>query len=267
MVRANSFAFSIMLAIFPTIIFTFTLLPYIPIVDFDKLVIQLLDGILPARTCDALYSIVDELLSMPRGGLLSLGFFLALFFASNGMMSMMRGFDKSYVKSTFTKRSPLQKRWVAIKLTFLLALLLILAIAFILAGNEVIFYLLDLFQIQGFLSYALHLLRWFMIVILFYAIIATIYRYGPATREKFNWLTPGAALATILCILISVGFSYFVNTFNSYNKVYGSIGTLMVIMIWLQTNSFILLAGFELNASIAINKDIMERYRDPNRES
>jgi len=93
---------------------------------------------------------------------------------------------------------------------------------------------------------------------MFYTIISLIYRYGAAVRKKFHFFSPGATLATIFCILISIFFSFYVDNFSKYNELYGSFGTIIVTMIWIQLNSLILLIGFELNASIAINRDLKE---------
>ena len=99
-------------------------------------------------------------------------------------------------------------------------------------------------------------MRWLILFVSFYSVISLIYRYGPSLLKPLKLINPGAILATVISILSSVVFSYFVNTFGRYNEIYGSIGALIVILIWLQINSFILLAGFELNASIAVNRDL-----------
>jgi len=97
-----------------------------------------------------------------------------------------------------------------------------------------------------------------VILLLFYTAISTIYRLGPSTKRKFPFISPGATVATLLCILTSVGFSFFVNEFGRYNQIYGSLGTLIVVMVWLNLNALILLIGFELNAAIAVNRDLKE---------
>ena len=101
-----------------------------------------------------------------------------------------------------------------------------------------------------------NIFRWLVIVALFYFGIAFIYRYGVALKRKLPWLTPGATLATILSIISSLLFSFYVNAFNTYNQIYGSIGTIIVLMLWIQINCMVLMVGFELNASIAVNRDL-----------
>jgi membrane protein len=102
----------------------------------------------------------------------------------------------------------------------------------------------------------INIFRWLVIVALFYFGIAFIYRYGVALKRKLPWLTPGATLATILSIISSLLFSFYVNAFNTYNQIYGSIGTIIVLMLWIQINCMVLMVGFELNASIAVNRDL-----------
>lgn len=257
-VRANSLAFSFMLALFPTIIVLFTVLHYIPVDDFQNIMLKFFEEVLPLNAYNSVEETLKDVINRPRGGLLSTGFILAIFFSSNGMMSLMRAFNKSYHAASFGRRSAFQSRWVAIKLTLLLGIMLLLSATFVIAGNAVINVIFDLLQVKTFTYYAIITLKWIILISISYSIIAIIYRYGPATRRKFKFFTPGAIIATLLFIIISLGFSFFVNNFGTYNRLYGSIGTLIVIMLWLQINAVILLIGFELNASIAINRDLKQ---------
>jgi membrane protein len=252
--RANAMSFSFFLSLFPSIIVLFTLLAYLPIKNFNKYLQQSFDGILPKNAEGMLFEIIEDITTKQRGGLLSISFALAIFFSSNGMMAMMRAFDKSY-KTTFRKRKPFHKRVIAVYLTFLLGILLIGTIILLLAGNYIIKLIVQLLHANIITKLSLFSLKWIGVLFLFYSVISTIYYYGPATRRKFGFLTPGATLATLLCIITSIIFSIFVNQFGTYNKVYGSIGTIIVVMLWIQLNTLNLLIGFELNASIAINRD------------
>jgi membrane protein len=96
--------------------------------------------------------------------------------------------------------------------------------------------------------------RWLIILVIFFTSICILYRYGPANKRKWKFINPGSILATSLAILTSIGFTYYTNNFSSYNTVYGAIGTLIVVMIYLYLNSMILLIGFELNASVDLSK-------------
>ena len=256
--RANSMAYSFFLSLFPSIIFMFTLLPYIPINDFDTVIDRSIEEIMPLNAHDFLFETIDSLTSIPRGGLLSVGFLLALFFASNGMLTLMRGFEKSHEVS-FKERNFIKKRMIAIALTGFVGLSFLISGTLIVAGN----YLLSLiFGAENEKTFLITLIKWLAIIFLFYSVISMIYRFGPPLKKKFGLASPGTTLATIICIVTSVGFSYFVDNFGTQSRVYGSLGALIVMLVWMQMNCFILLAGFELNASIAVNRDLRLRIRE-----
>jgi len=254
--RANAIAYSFFIGIFPSLLFLLALLPYMP-VEYNIFFIlkDSMKGILPGTAEDWIFSLIDDL-NEPRGGLLSIGALLALYFGSNGMMMLIKGFEKNYPQS-YNKRNIFQKRLVAIKLTLMMMALLIVSMVLIVLGQQWLPYLFDFLQFNEFVRIALDILRYLIVLLLFYFFISFIYRYGPAFRVKSGFFTPGAYLATILSILSSVAFSWYVNNYGRYNQLYGAIGTLIVIMAWLQINASILLIGYELNASIRVNKDLM----------
>lgn len=261
MLRANSLAFSFMLSLFPSIIFLFTLLPFIPIRNLTGLMfnfIENLQGVLPQNAYDIVYNTIYEVVHIPHSSLLSVGFLSAIFFSSNGMMSMMRAFDKAYFHDNFKRRSALKMRGIAIALTGVLGLLLISSVLLIVAGNSLIHIVLGWMDINENDYMIAYILKWAVMIALYYSTIAIIYRYGTAMKNRFPFISMGASLVVVLSLLTSLGFSYFVENFGDYNRIYGSIGTLVVIMIWLQMNALILLIGFELNVSIAVNRDLKE---------
>ena len=255
--RANSVAFSLFIAIFPFIIFIFTLLPMLPIsADYLLLIREYLTGVMPNNANNYLLSIIEGILSIKRGGLLSLGFFLAIFFASSGMLTLMAGFDKSY-EGTFKNRSYLKKRWVALMLTILLAFLFIGSFILLIFGNVIVSYLENHFALPDITVFLISIFKSLVAFAILYIVITIIYKYGSAMNKRVNFINPGSILATVLSVLTSFGFSYFVNNFGRYNELYGSIGALIVIMLWLQFNAFVILIGYELNASIAVNRDLL----------
>lgn len=257
MVRAGSLAFHFMLALFPSIIFLFTLLPYLPIPNLDRMIFNFLYEIMPENAYAFMFDTIDNLVNIQRGGLLSLGFLLAIFFSSNGVLSMMRAFNKSY-QSAFRKRNIFQKRIVAIQITMVLATLLMFSIAFIIAGNKLLYWILEITHANHVFYQTIVLVKWLAILLLVYSSISAIYRYCPATLKKFSFFSAGTSLATLISIMTSIGFSFFVNNFGRFNEFYGSIGTLIVLMIWIQLNSLSLLIGFELNVSIAMNRSLLD---------
>lgn len=251
--KSTSLAFSFFLAIFPATIFLFTLIPYIPIHNFQDQLLNILGQVLPATAFEAVQTTLTDIIKNQNGGLLTFGFIAALFFSSNGIIALMRNFNKASL--LHDKRSAWKKRRIAIALTFVISIMLIVGVSLIITGNYLIKLLEDYALIKGVITrYSLVLLNWVIILLLFFSIISTLYYYAPATSKKFKFFSAGATLATVLSIGSSSGFAFYVNNFNSYNKIYGSIGTLIVIMIWLYLNSMILLIGFELNASIKILK-------------
>lgn len=255
--RANGMAFSFLLSLFPFIIVLFSVIAFLPIDNVDILVRNAMHGIMPANAESFILEIIDDITSIQRGGLLSIGFLLAIFFASNGMLVMMSGFDKSYER-TFRSRNFLKNRLVAIGLTILFGVLLIASIISIFLGNIMLQTLFDFLQWNQIGLVTFQIAKWIVTILLYYTIIAVIYRYGAAMNRRISFFSPGTTLATVLCILTSVGFSFFINNFGTYNKIYGSIGALLAVMVWMQLNCFNLLVGFELNASIAVNRDLKE---------
>lgn len=256
MFRANSIAFSFFVSIFPAIIVIINLLAYIPIDGVLDTLNLSLKNVLPSTAHAFLFDTINDIVERPRAGLLSVSFLLAIFISSNGMMAMMHSFDKSH-EISFKKRTGFQKRLRSIWLTALLAILLILSISFIIAGKGVLQWLADTFTgLPNASTTLLSLTRWISLGFLFYTFISLIYRYGPALNRKTGFFSAGTTLATILSILTSIIFSLYVNNFGTYNTVYGSIGAIIVLLLWIQINAFILLIGFELNASITVNRDL-----------
>ena len=256
--RANSIAFSFFISLFPTIIMVVTLFAYLPIEDFKGTLLTSMEGIIPHGAESFLNDTIDsiiEILKRRRVDVFTVGFILAVFFSSNGMLAMMRGFDKSY-DTSFKKRSFLRKRAVAVALTFLVCLMLIITVFLEVAGTKMLAYLVDTIELGTAAFYLGQFIKWLIIVLLFYSVISALYYFGPALKKKMSLFSAGASIATFSSIASSIIFSYYVNSFDTYNRIYGTIGTLIAIMLWIQINSFILLVGFELNASIAVNRDL-----------
>jgi membrane protein len=252
--KASSLAYNFMLAIFPGIIFLFTLIPYIPKkIGFQEQLMSLLALVLPNNAYLAFEATINDIVNIQNGSLLSIGFVLSLFFATNGVHNLMAAFNKSSL--IVETRSFLKKRLVALILTVVLVFSIILCIAAMTLGEIAINYLKDEIKYKGNLTiYVIQLTRWALLGILYFINVSILYRYGPAHSKKWKFFSAGSWLATILAFLTIWGFSFYINNFGAYNKIYGSIGTLMVIMIWLYLNSLILLIGFELNASVDLSK-------------
>jgi membrane protein len=180
---------------------------------------------------------------------LSIGFISALFFASNGVLNLMSAFDQSERAKTL-KINWVKKRMKAILLTILLFLLLVVTIiAFVLANQ--ILQIIGLYINIDYITRGLILAaRWVPVFFLMYGLLTLIYRLGPSIKRKIPFFTIGTYMTTFLCILVSLLISYFVNNFSNYNKIYGSLGTIAALMLWLQTNMILIFVGYELNLII-----------------
>jgi membrane protein len=261
--RANAMAFSFFLSLFPAIIFLFTVATLLPIYEnFQVELNAYIDNIMPSNAGTELKSTIQNLVK-PDTKVLSIGFILTLYFSSNGMLSMMEGFEKTHLKS-FKTWNVMIKRVIAVALTLQLGVLVMSSIFLIILGKYIIRWIVDGLNLTLSGEMLFETFRWVIFVLLFYLGVATIYRYGAAMHKRFKWLTPGATLATILSIISSLLFSFYVENFGTYNKIYGPIGTIMVMMLWIQINCFILLVGFELNASIAVNRDLKDEIIEEN---
>ncbi|MES2810672.1 MAG: YihY/virulence factor BrkB family protein [Bacteroidota bacterium] len=251
--KSAALAYNFMLALFPATLFLFTLIAYVPVDNFQDKLLELLQTILPTYAYLAFETTIEDILKNKSAGLLSLGFVTALYFATNGVSNLMRTFNDSSL--ILEKRSWFKRRMIAMTLTIVIAIALIIALAIMTVGETVITYLQSHVASESrFWIYLLTLSRWFIIVGIFFVTISLLYRYGPSHKLKWAFLSPGSVLATGLAILTSWGFTYYINNFAAYNKIYGSIGTIIVVMLWLFLNSMILLIGFELNASIDLSK-------------
>ncbi|WP_316784701.1 YihY/virulence factor BrkB family protein [Pedobacter frigiditerrae] len=252
--KASSLSYNFMLAIFPAIIFLFTLIPYIPkSIGFQDTLMDLLALVLPNNAYLAFETTIIEIVNIQNGSLLSVGFVLSLFFATNGVHKLMVAFNKSSL--VVETRTWVKQRMVAVVLTVVIALSVIVCIVAMAMGEIVLNYLQrELHYKGGITLFAIDVVRWLLLGTLYFITVSILYRYGPAHAKKWKFFSAGSWFATILAFLTIWGFSFYINNFGSYNKIYGSIGTLIVVMIWLYLNSLILLVGFELNASVDLSK-------------
>jgi membrane protein len=250
-VRASYMAFNFTLAIFPTLIFLFALIPYIPISNLDESIMDFLQDFLPREMYAVASETIYDIVNKPRGRLLSFGVVFALILSTNGIMSLMDAFDKKY--HTFRQRSYGRKRLIATLLTFALSLILFVAIGTIFFGT----YLLDVlvfYEIvtETFWYSLLVIIKYISVLLLFFLATSMIYYYVPAVQDKWPFFSAGAVVATALIFLVSMVFSLYISRFDTYNKFYGSIGALIGLMIWLDFVSMILILGFEINVSIDV---------------
>jgi membrane protein len=208
---------------------------------------------LPSGAYDATQETLEDLIKNQNGGLLSFGFLFALFLSTDGMHSVISSFNLS-IHANET-RNFFKIRLIAVILVFIITLLLVLSIALIVFSEVVIDYLEKANILNdAFFVYALIVGKWIITLALFFFAFSFIYWLGPDSKNRFRFFNAGSTFATFFSILISSGFAFYVNNFGNYNKLYGSIGTVMVVMLWMYFNAIVLLLGFELNASISALK-------------
>ncbi|MEP7259120.1 MAG: YihY/virulence factor BrkB family protein [Flavitalea sp.] len=257
--RASAVSFNFLMAIPAATIFLCTLIPYMPI--SREITIELLDLTKSVAPNENTYKLVanflNDFLNTPRSGLLSIGFILAVYYASNAVLSMMRSFNRSLV--IVKQRTFLGERWTAIRLTTLLILLIMATVTLLVTQGELFRYLMKSMNINNpVIRWLLYSVRGIIIILLVLYSIGIIYKYAPAMTKRWKLASPGAIFATLLVVLSTYVFSFWINNFASYNKVYGSIGTLLILMFLIYINSLILLIGYELNVCIHSLKAIAE---------
>ncbi len=266
--RARSISFSFLTAIPAAAIFICTLIPYLPISkEITHQLMLVTKDITPNQnTSNMVQDFLKDFLNKPRNGLLSFGFLLAVFYSSNAMIGIMRSFNKSLIYNS--ERNFLQIRWMAVKLTILIVLLVIGSVVILVTQDELLKMLLKELHIKNHSArWLFKTLRWVVIIPLFYFAIAFIYKYAPSVHKRWKLTSPGTTLATFLIIVTTFIFSYWVNKFGTYNKVYGSIGTILILMLLIYFNSLVILIGYELNVSIHHLKEMaLERTGTAGRE-
>ena len=247
--RASAVAFNFILAIFPAIIFIFTLIAYIPIDGFQEQLLGMMEVLLPNSVFESIDETFADIITRQRGGLLSVTVISTLYFATTGLHTLIDSFNTTY--HTMESRSYFVQRGISILLTLILTGFTLVAIGLIIFGQMGMDYLREMGWIEDSLMHlTLNLARWVIILALIFFAISVLYFLGPAKQTKWRFFSAGSTLATFLVIVTSLGFTYFVENFGQYNKLYGSIGTLVIVMLWMLFNSMALLIGFELNASI-----------------
>ena len=259
-VRASAISFNFLLAIFPSIIFLFTLIPYIPIGGLDIIIHKFFKDVLPDSGYTFLESTITGITDIKRGGLLSIGFVFAFYFSTNGVRMLILTFNKDH--TIYARRGFWRNRLASMRLTFYLFILFFFSLILIITGDNVVNWVGELIHWQDKTGKLfLTIVQYAILLMLFFSGISLIYYYGPAVKHRWRFVTPGATFATIFSILTSLVFGYLANNFLSYNELYGSIGTLVVLMIWINLNSLVLLVGFEINNSIDMNRVLRQKIQ------
>ena len=248
-IRANSLSYIFLMSIFPAILFFFTLIAYIPIDNLHTTIMETLKQAFPENAYLTVKNTIEDILKHQNSGLLSIGFLLTMYFANNGMIGLIKAFNQT--SHTIESRSSFKLHLTSILLIFIVTTIIILSISLLIFTSFAIKY----FVSEGILTNDLTIYlysagKWIIIFVMVLSMISFIYYLAPAKERYFKFISAGSTLATILSLLFIFGFKYYIDHFSRYNKLYGSIGTLIVLMLWINLNALVLLIGYELNASI-----------------
>ncbi len=247
-IRGAAVTYNFFMAIPPSLLFFCSLVPYLPLHGVQDSILTILRVVTPNETSyNSLQGIVVDFLNNERRDVLSFGILSTFFFSSNGIMGLMRSFDRAL--PMYVKRSGIRRRWTAIKLTFMVLVVTICTIGALVAQTSYVNGLLERLIGHALLIRVLTLL---IIVAMIFFVVCMVYTYGPSLSSRFPFFSPGAVLATCMCVVLSGVFFFLVKNVIHYNKVYGSIGTLMAFMVWLFLNTQVILLGYELNVSILL---------------
>ncbi|CAM4365836.1 YihY/virulence factor BrkB family protein [Gillisia limnaea] len=246
--RASAVAFSFFMALFPFLLFVLNLIPYINFIDdFQLQFLVFMDSLLPPTTSEFFNDIFLDIANTPRAGLLSLSFLLSIFLMANGVNAIFTGFEFSY--HTKANRSIIRQYIIALGISILMALLLLITVVVAVYLTYAIDDLNDL-AIMGERGISAPLVKYTVFILLIYIAIATLYYFGTKEGRLARFFSIGATFTTLLILLTTYFFGLYIENFSQYNELYGSIGALLVLMIYIWLNSNVLLLGFELNASL-----------------
>ena len=247
--RANSISYSFIIAFVPAVLFLFTLIPYIPITGLEENIMMTLKEVIPHEAFILLRSTIEDIITNQQTGLLSISFLISLYFASNGVIAIMNAFNHS--SHSIESRTSVKKYLVSFLLVFILAVNMIVSGA-ALALSSVLVYFIEGKGIIGddFTMFLLRAGQWIIILLTSLIAFSSIYYLAPAKRRIFPFFSAGSILASFLSVISFKVFTIFIDNFSNYNKFYGSLGTMIMIIVWINLTALMLLIGFELNASI-----------------
>lgn len=245
--RAGAIAFSFFMALFPFALFILNLIPYIPIEDFQADFLKFVADGVPPNTFYAIKNIINDILHNSHSGLLSSGFLLSVFLMANGLNAILGGFENS--KHVLVKRGFFNQYLVAIGLSLFLAFLLIFTVAIIVVF-EVFIQKLNARDFFNDKIPFMVLARYIFLILMILTTTSVLFKFGTKNQETRSFISIGSVFTTVLTIISSYFFGVWVIQFSKYNELYGSIGTLLIVMFYIWINCMILLLGFELNEVI-----------------
>ncbi len=250
--RASAVSFRILLAIPPLLIVLLSLIPFIPVDNFQDNLFENIARLMPQSAFVLVEQTLDDLINRKQQTLVSISFILALFYASNAIAAILDGFSHSYHSQK--NQGTVFQYVLSFGLMFILSIIVIFGVALITFSGALFDYLQELNVIgNNAVVFVLEIAKWIIVILLFELGISLLYKAGHT--GKWRAINAGASFATVGLIIVSILFAWYVNNFGNYNKLYGSVGTVLVVMLWLYFNSIVLLIGFEINTSIEKAKD------------
>lgn len=248
--RAAAVAFNVFLAIFPAVMVLFTIIPYLPLEGVQNMIEGIINQVLPSNIAGKVVGTIDEIMSRQHNTLMSVGIFMAFYFSSGAIRAFFRGFDMGV--NHIGKMSFIRMYAGGLVTTLILGLLLITSIALIIVGTDYLPVLFNKIHFYNkFIITLINIGRWLLTVFVLLVGIAVLYYFGnPDKQRKFRLFTPGTIMFTLLFVVGTMGFNYYILNFSNYNALYGSIGGLIIFMMWMYVNCIIVLIGYELDASI-----------------
>lgn len=262
--RAAAVAFNVFLAIFPAVMVLFTIIPYLPLEGVQAMIVDMIRQMLPGNIAGRVVGTIEEIMSRQHNTLMSVGIIMAFYFSSGAIRAFFRGFDMGV--NHIGKMSFVKMHGGGLLTTLILGTLLLTSIALIIIGNDILPWFFN--RINFYNTLVINLInigRWLLTVFVLLVAIAVLYYFGnPHKERKFRLFTPGTIMFTLLFIIGTVGFNFYIVNFSKYNALYGSIGGLIIFMLWMYVNCIIVLIGYELDASIflAEKKLITEKTND-----
>lgn len=240
-------AYFLLLSLFPFLLFLITLLGYLPIDAY--IVIETLANYLPEDVINMIETNLNEVVNSQRGGLLSISIIGTLWSASNGINAITKAFNRAY--EVEEDRPFFVARLIAVALT--VAMILVIAVALLLPvfGKMIGIYLFSFINLSENFLNIWNTLRWVVSSLVFFIVLIVLYKLAPNSVVKFKHAVWGALFATIGWQLVSLGFSYYVNTLGNYSATYGSLGTVIVLMIWFYISGLIIIIGGMINSIVA----------------
>ena len=248
-------AYYLILSFFPFLIFLLTLIGFSNLDSME--VLGGLRAILPTSVFELVYNIVIEVIEKQNTGLLGASLLLVVWSASSAFRAVIKGVNKAYgIKEN---RSFIKRAIIAMICTFALAFVIILTLVMLVFGRLIGDLLTTYLPFPEIVSKVWNFIRYGMVLFIMICIFAGIYRYTPSKRLKWRDVFPGAAVCTIGWLIVSLCFSFYINNFSSYSKIYGGLGAVIVLITWLYITSIIFIAGGEINSVIGIRKEIRLR--------